>query len=149
MVSNARLDLPEPESPVMQISLFRGSRTVMSLRLCSRAPWTTSSSEAITDPVYRGASDRTSVRKAARKPAPQASFVGEAVAARVPRPLAGALAETGPDGVQQDVLARLCEVFLALDDAGAVAGPEEMAVTCVAPVEALGIDPVEPLHSRR
>ena len=31
----------------MQISWFRGSRTVMSLRLCSRAPWTTSSSAAI------------------------------------------------------------------------------------------------------
>ena len=31
----------------MQMSAFRGSRTVMSLRLCSRAPWTTSSSAAI------------------------------------------------------------------------------------------------------
>ena len=28
----------EPDSPVTQISEFRGSRTVMSLRLCSRAP---------------------------------------------------------------------------------------------------------------
>src|SRR3982751_694819 len=31
----------------MQMRAFRGSRTVMSLRLCSRAPWTTSSSAAI------------------------------------------------------------------------------------------------------
>src|SRR4051794_16441853 len=31
----------------MQIRRFRGSRTVMSFRLCSRAPWTTSSSAAI------------------------------------------------------------------------------------------------------
>src|SRR5579872_870371 len=52
MVSKARLDLPEPESPVMQMRRFRGSRTVMSLRLCSRAPWTTSSSAAIEGPLY-------------------------------------------------------------------------------------------------
>jgi hypothetical protein len=32
---------------------FRGSRTVMSLRLCSRAPWTTSSSAAIRRSFYR------------------------------------------------------------------------------------------------
>src|SRR5712675_2001271 len=43
----------------MQIRRFRGSRTVMSLRLCSRAPWTTSSSAAI----YHGHStERTRVR---------------------------------------------------------------------------------------
>src|SRR5579884_2626730 len=44
MVSKASEDLPEPDSPVMQTSELRGRRTVMSLRLCSRAPWTTSSS---------------------------------------------------------------------------------------------------------
>src|SRR4051812_7062830 len=37
----------------MQISAFRGSRTVTSLRLCSRAPWTTSSSAAIGPLSYR------------------------------------------------------------------------------------------------
>ena len=37
----------------MQIRAFRGSRTVMSLRLCSRAPCTTSSSAAIWAPLYR------------------------------------------------------------------------------------------------
>src|SRR5436190_10065199 len=58
MVSKARLDFPDPDRPVMQISAFRGSRTVMSLRLCSRAPWTTSSSTAI----RRQSSGRTGVR---------------------------------------------------------------------------------------
>src|SRR5262249_11176802 len=53
MVSKARLDFPEPESPVMQMSFWRGSRTVMSLRLCSLAPWTTSSSAAMWRPFYR------------------------------------------------------------------------------------------------
>src|SRR5438477_10999418 len=52
MVSKARLDFPEPESPVMQMRAFRGSRTVMSFRLCSRAPWTTSSSAAMGAPFY-------------------------------------------------------------------------------------------------
>src|SRR3954471_15124246 len=37
----------------MQMRAFRGSRTVMSLRLCSRAPWTTSSSAAIEGSLYR------------------------------------------------------------------------------------------------
>src|SRR5881396_1958394 len=105
MVSKARLDLPEPESPVMQTSLFRGRRTVTSLRLCSRAPWTTSSSEAITDPVYPGMSDRTSVRKEQQECAPQAaSGVGEAGARGAPRPLGRVVAEARADRVQQDVL---------------------------------------------
>src|SRR3954454_3494257 len=42
MVSNASEDLPEPDRPVMTTSESRGSSTVMSLRLCSRAPLTTS-----------------------------------------------------------------------------------------------------------
>src|SRR3954471_1914613 len=41
MVSNASEDLPEPDSPVMTTSESRGSSTVTSLRLCSRAPVTT------------------------------------------------------------------------------------------------------------
>src|SRR6478672_472407 len=40
IVSNARDDLPEPESPVKTTRLSRGSSTEMSLRLCSRAPRT-------------------------------------------------------------------------------------------------------------
>src|SRR5262245_54452655 len=40
MVSNARLDLPEPERPVTTIRRSRGSSTEMFLRLWTRAPWT-------------------------------------------------------------------------------------------------------------
>src|SRR6516225_3472234 len=40
MVSNARLDLPEPESPVTTTSLSRGISTEMFLRLWTRAPCT-------------------------------------------------------------------------------------------------------------
>ena len=40
MVSNARLDLPDPESPVTTTSLSRGISTEIFLRLCTRAPWT-------------------------------------------------------------------------------------------------------------
>src|SRR5680860_791258 len=38
MVSKARLDLPDPERPVMTMKRSRGSLREMSLRLCSRAP---------------------------------------------------------------------------------------------------------------
>src|SRR3954466_15534831 len=40
MVSKARLDLPEPERPVMTVRLSRGISTSIPLRLCSRAPRT-------------------------------------------------------------------------------------------------------------
>ncbi len=40
IVSNANDDLPEPERPVNTIIVFRGIETVMSLRLCVRAPLT-------------------------------------------------------------------------------------------------------------
>src|SRR5512139_2475212 len=38
MVSKAREDLPEPESPVTTTSTSRGMSRSMDLRLCSRAP---------------------------------------------------------------------------------------------------------------
>src|SRR6478609_5709994 len=41
IVSNARLDLPDPESPVKTMRLSRGRSTETSRRLCSRAPRTT------------------------------------------------------------------------------------------------------------
>src|SRR6478752_5641898 len=41
IVSNARLDLPDPESPVKTMRLSRGRSTDTSRRLCSRAPRTT------------------------------------------------------------------------------------------------------------
>src|SRR6266540_1612152 len=70
MVSKARLDFPEPERPVMQISRFRGNRTVMSLRLCSRAPWTTSSSAAISgeSSARTGVRTEAPIARASRKP---------------------------------------------------------------------------------
>src|SRR5215217_8128247 len=49
MVSKARLDLPDPDSPVMTISALRGSSRWRSLRLCSRAPETAIFSAAFTD----------------------------------------------------------------------------------------------------
>src|SRR3954468_2723006 len=41
MVSNASDDLPDPDRPVITTRLSRGSSTVTSFRLCSRAPVTT------------------------------------------------------------------------------------------------------------
>src|SRR5215470_9097280 len=41
MVSKARLDLPDPDSPVNTISESLGNSSDTSLRLCSRAPRTT------------------------------------------------------------------------------------------------------------
>src|SRR6478672_3685510 len=41
IVSNARLDLPDPDSPVKTMRLSRGRSTDTSRRLCSRAPRTT------------------------------------------------------------------------------------------------------------
>src|ERR1700761_773105 len=38
MVSNASDDLPDPESPVITVSVSRGISTSTFLRLCSRAP---------------------------------------------------------------------------------------------------------------
>src|SRR5438105_2652289 len=61
MVSNARLDLPEPESPVTTMRLSRGISSEMFLRLCTRAPCT-----AIV------------VRAVARGPAPFPLFADEA-----------------------------------------------------------------------
>src|SRR3954467_4524672 len=40
MVSNARLDLPEPERPVTTMRRSRGSSSETFLRLCTRAPCT-------------------------------------------------------------------------------------------------------------
>src|ERR1700681_2544403 len=38
MVSNARDDLPEPERPVITVSVLRGISRLMFFRLCWRAP---------------------------------------------------------------------------------------------------------------
>ena len=47
MVSNAKDDFPEPDSPVNTISLSRGKSTLTFFRLCSRAPCTTKRSTVI------------------------------------------------------------------------------------------------------
>src|SRR5215210_7291265 len=52
MVSKARLDFPDPDSPVRTIRRSRGSSRPMSLRLCSRAPRMTILS-ATAGPAYR------------------------------------------------------------------------------------------------
>src|ERR671932_677188 len=54
MVSKARLDLPEPDSPVITISALRGILRCRSLRLCSRAPETTISPCDLTASSLRG-----------------------------------------------------------------------------------------------
>src|SRR2546428_331404 len=46
MVSKAREDLPEPESPVRTTSWSRGISRSMDLRLCSRAPRTRGAARA-------------------------------------------------------------------------------------------------------
>src|SRR5690348_9633370 len=51
MVSNARLDLPDPERPVTTMSLSRGISTEMFLRLCTRAPCTAIVVRAATLPI--------------------------------------------------------------------------------------------------
>src|SRR5215204_7779770 len=74
MVSKARLDLPEPDSPVNTIRRSRGSSTLMFLRLCSRAPRTEMIDEPapnedlgdradISRPTYRGTSSQMIVTR--------------------------------------------------------------------------------------
>src|SRR4051812_10313985 len=64
MVSKASEDLPEPERPVMTTSESRGSSTVTSLRLCSRAPATTMDSwRDITPPGFYGGARRNDANR--------------------------------------------------------------------------------------
>src|SRR5436190_17009998 len=97
MVSNARLDFPEPERPVMQTSAFRGSLTVTSFRLCSRAPWTISSSAAMSGQCIRG------------------SRV-EQVFYSAPGPLVRRAGKTRLDRVGEDVLDGVAQVIVVTDD---------------------------------
>src|ERR671920_799103 len=62
MVSKASEDLPEPESPVMTVRRSRGISTLMSFRLCWRAPRTVMRSIAI---AYK-----TSARATGENPEP-------------------------------------------------------------------------------
>src|SRR4051812_13420239 len=111
----------------MQIRRFRGSLTVMSFRLCSRAPWTTSSSAAIRGPFYRPNT---------------CSYKGNLAG---PRPIAHVRGEAGADRICEHVLARVPEVDFALDDPGGEAAAEQMASAPVPEVEALRVAPVQEL----
>ena len=59
MVSNARDDFPDPDKPVITMSLSRGSSRSMPLRLCVRAPrmvifsntFNTSSDECVSNKI--------------------------------------------------------------------------------------------------
>src|ERR1700722_1242192 len=62
MVSNAKLDLPEPESPVITMSLSRGISTEMFLRLCTRAPCTAMVVRAEAFDRFRLAVDLAAIR---------------------------------------------------------------------------------------
>src|SRR3954454_5951787 len=57
MVSNARLDLPEPDRPVNTISASRGRSRLTSRRLCSRAPRTIKRSATGSQHTSGGSSD--------------------------------------------------------------------------------------------
>src|SRR5512137_857021 len=106
MVSKARVDLPEPERPVRTMSRSRGSSTVMSCRLCSRAPLTTIFPGILwIDPfppeLYRGFATGKKVRNHsfARNP-----LEGHELLHHLPGPEDGdppaALGDDDPDGVR-------------------------------------------------
>src|SRR3954453_12354874 len=123
----------------MQISLFRGSRTVMSLRLCSRAPWITSSSAAISDAVYRGGIGQTGFRFSPAKGGTKAG----------PRPLLGPGAQSGADGVEDDVVEDGGEVLVGVHRLRPEAIAEQMAAALVPAVEAKRVGSVEAVHPAR
>src|SRR3954447_17309399 len=124
IVSKARDDLPDPERPVMQMRRFRGSRTVMSFRLCSRAPWTTSSSAAIRGPLYPA--NMCSGRGSGATPTVRVAGLGEACL----------------DRVVEDVVARGGEVLVVPDHARPEAFAEQVAASPVAEVEPLRVRPL-------
>src|SRR4051794_20535169 len=100
----------------MQIRRCRGRRTVMSFRLCSRAPWTMSSS-GIRMSIAGGA---------------DANACSPAV---VPRPVVRVVDEARADGIVQHVAGRPLEVRIVPDHPCAEAVAEEVAVAAVAAVE--------------
>src|SRR5437763_14240273 len=115
----------------MQMRRFRGKRTVMSFRLCSRAPWTISSSAA-------------AIRRAS---VPSERLFGKGTRGR-PRPGFAGRREPGGDRVVEDILAGAAEVVVGLDDPGREASSEQVAGAPVAPVEVLGVVAVEILDAR-
>src|SRR3954454_11768831 len=71
MVSNARDDLPEPDSPVKTISESRGRSIETSLRLCSRAPRMMSWSATALPRDRSNMRSSSYVAPATRRPAPR------------------------------------------------------------------------------
>src|SRR3954454_24649181 len=67
MVSKARLDLPEPDSPVNTINLSRGRSTLMLRRLCSRAPRTMILSAIRSEPICCSVGSSSRVSELATK----------------------------------------------------------------------------------
>src|SRR5262245_49932340 len=111
---------------------FRGRRTVMSLRLCSRAPWTMSSSAAMPGAVYRH--ERT---------------FGSGAGGRRPRPLLGRRDEARADRIEEDVRRRGAEVVVSLDEPRRESVAEQMAAADVTRVEPLRVDTVQSLEPGR
>src|SRR4029077_7163755 len=66
MVSKAREDFPDPDSPVITVRVLRGISMLMFFRLCWRAPRTTSLVRAI----GRGLPPQEPARPRGRAPAP-------------------------------------------------------------------------------
>ena len=106
----------------------------MSLRLCSLAPWTTSSSAAI---------------RSQSSPGRQREQVFALASVATPRPVLGTSAETGSNRVVQDVCASLTQVVGVADHPAAETVAEEVSRPAVALVELLGVGAVDDLHSRR
>jgi hypothetical protein len=64
-----------------------------------------------------------------------------------PAPLFGRLTEPGADRILEDVTDRCVEVIFVLDDPCRVAVTEQVTLAFVAAVEALSVNPVEPMDA--
>lgn len=114
----------------MQIKAFRGRRTVMSFRLCSRAPWTMSSSEAaIRDSIVP-----------CEHVFGKGNCGGPLVVLRVSD-------ESRPNRVVEHVGDRVEELRLTVDHPRREAGAEQVAGALVAVVEPPGVLAVQELDS--
>src|SRR2546423_6097753 len=98
----------------------------MSFRLCSRAPWTISSSAALRRLIVPG----------------ERLFVYAA-----PGPLVGVSAEPGPDRIPEDVGDRPVVVLVVPDDPAGEPVAPQMAPAAVTCVELLGVDAFEAMEA--
>src|SRR5213080_225533 len=114
----------------MQTSALRGSLTATSFSVCSRAPWTISSSAAMSVQCIRG-------------------LRVEQVFCSAPRPVLDMRDEARFHRVRQDVFDRVSEVLVVLDDGRGETVAEQMPFAAVPTVELLRVDAVHALHARR